>query len=315
MASHRRLPALCLLFLFLPASWGNPEVNPCAGNKVLVIGIDGLRSDALMAARAPSLKALMRGGASTVEALADSITRSGPGWTSVVSGVWHGKHGVSDNSFAGYRAGEYPHFFKRIKEARPDLLTASIVDWKPLNSVLLRSADLALAPGDDDSVAAQAAGLLTFGDPDVLFLHFDAVDHAGHGWGFSPYSIPYLLAIRQTDDRVGRVLAALEARPGRAREKWLILCVTDHGGIWRHHGADIPECRRIPFMVAGDGAERGEALAEASLVDVAPTILTYLGIPIDPAWGWEGRPRGLKPPEPGGFAAAPDAPGRRADQY
>lgn len=126
-------------------------------------------------------------------------------------------------------------------------------------------------------------------DPDVIFLHFDAPDYAGHRYGFSRFSPPYMAALRRTDARVGGVLAALEARPGREREEWLILAVTDHGGTLRHHGEDIPACRRVPLIVGGDAAVPGLELADADLVDVAPTVMAHLGIAPEAGWRLEGK--------------------------
>jgi hypothetical protein len=32
------------------------------------------------------------------------------------------------------------------------------------------------------------------------------------------------------------------------------------------------------------------------LVDLAPTVMAFLGLTVDPLWGWEGRPVGLEAP-------------------
>ena len=262
--------------------------------KVLLIGIDGLRPDALLAARAPNLRGLIAQGAFTPAALADSVTRSGPGWASVFTGVWHGKHRVFDNSIRGFRGDRYPAFFARLKEKRPDLATACFVNWAPIRDQIVTGADLSAATGDDDSVAAQAVRLLGAGNPDVVFLHFDAPDHAGHKYGFSRFSPPYAQAVERVDDLIGKVLRSLEARPDRAREDWLILCTTDHGGSWRHHGQDIPSQRHVFLIVSGEGSQRGTRIQAGSLVDVAPTVFSFLGVPMEPSWGWEGHAVGLR---------------------
>lgn len=260
--------------------------------KVLILGMDGLRADAFQAADAPHLHRLAREGSYARGARADRITRSGPGWTSILTGAWSPSHGVVDNGFAGYREDAHPHLFRRLKEALPGLATASVTAWEPIHGHLLTHADHGAAFGHDDSVAAEAERLLSGRagtDPDVLFLHFDAPDFAGHRYGFSRWSPPYMSALRRTDARVGKVLAALKARPGRAREEWLILAVTDHGGTLRHHGEDIPACRRVPLIVGGDAALPGLELEDASLVDVAPTVMAFLGVAPQAAWNLEGK--------------------------
>jgi hypothetical protein len=83
---------------------GRPGPVPQAPvKKVLIIGIDGCRPDALKAAKAPHLHALMREGAFSEAAQAGDITVSGPGWSSMLTGVWRTKHGVRDNKFEVHR--------------------------------------------------------------------------------------------------------------------------------------------------------------------------------------------------------------------
>jgi arylsulfatase A-like enzyme len=277
--------------------------------KTLILGIDGMRGDALLAAEAPRLHGLMRGGAFTTGAMADRVTHSGPGWTSILTGSWSPRHGVVDNTFEGYDREAHPHFFRLIKEARPGAYTASIVNWEPIHMRLVTHADLSLAFGDDDSVSRRAARLLRERDPDAVFLHFDAPDHAGHRHGFSRFSPAYLAAIRDTDRRVGMVLDALRDRPGRAAEEWLILVAVDHGGVFRHHGDDDPACRLVPLIVAGDGAAIGD-LAGTGIADVAPTTLAWLGVEIRREWKMDGRPIGLRRPDADGPRADPAGPPR-----
>jgi hypothetical protein len=273
---------------------GIPSPASAPRRKLLIIGIDGLRPDVLLSVHTPNLKALIRGGAFAADASADSITRSGPGWASVLTGVWHDKHHVYDNEIDAFHGDAYPAFFKRLKESRPELFTVCIVNWAPIRERLMSGIDLALAPGNDDSVSARAAGLLLRGDPDAMFLHYDAPDHAGHKYGFSRFSPPYRHAVAGVDRQVGKVLEALQARPSLYREDWLILVTTDHGGSWRHHGEDIPAHRKVFLIVSGNESLRGTTLTHASLVDVAPTALSFLGVDVDPRWGWEGKAVGLK---------------------
>ena len=86
--------------------------------KVLLIGIDGCRPDALQAAHTPNLDSLIVGGAVSFVAQTGEHTISGPGWASMLTGVGIGKHGVVDNSFADPHFDTYPHFFYRLNEVR-----------------------------------------------------------------------------------------------------------------------------------------------------------------------------------------------------
>ena len=131
----------------------------------------------------------------------------------MLTGVWKGKHGVSDNSFNGSNFANYPHFFNHLETCNPDLQSASIVHWGPINSQIVDQVDYALTVSTDLAVQQEAVSYLGANDPDVLFLHFDDIDAAGHGNGFSPTVGPYIATIEQTDVYIGQVITAVENRP------------------------------------------------------------------------------------------------------
>ena len=81
--------------------------------KVLFIGLDGCRSDALNIANTPNMDALIENGLFIDNALCSingQPTYSGSGWSSMIIGVWYDKHGVSDNSFSGSNFNKYSPF-------------------------------------------------------------------------------------------------------------------------------------------------------------------------------------------------------------
>ena len=276
--------------------------------RVLIIGIDGTRPDGLTTADTPFIDGLIDSGAQSFLAQTGDVTSSGPGWSSLLTGVWRDKHNVNSNAFADPRYDLYPHFFARYKAFRNTGRTASIVHWAPINDQIASASssatDVIINSPSDAAVADEAITLLSE-DPALtaLFLHFDDVDHAGHGTGYDPpYPVgnPYRTAIETVDGHIGRVLEALASRPGRSSERWLILVSTDHGGTGSGHGADIPEHRTIFFIVSGDGSTLAEIVPAPEIVDVAVTALTHLGVPIDPAWELDGRAVGIvsAPPTP-----------------
>ncbi len=71
------------------------------------------------------------------------------------------------------------------------------------------------------------------------------------------------------------------------------MVTTDHGGTGTRHGANRPTDRRIFFLVHGPTVERGRLAGTPSLLDVAPTVLTHLGVRVEPSWQLEGRTVGL----------------------
>ena len=270
--------------------------------KVLIIGIDGCRPDSLQAASTPILDSLASEGAYSFEAYTCQFTKSGPCWASMLTGVWPEKHHVVNNSMVNAQFDQYPHFFQRLKEARPETNVASIVNWAPIHEKIVRAADLSTACETDDEVAKEATRLLANSDPDVLFLHFDDVDNAGHRNGYGPTAQGYLDAISEIDRRIEGVLATIRERRSFGREGWLILAGSDHGGstskapgqVKAQHGDDIPEHRTVFLIVSGSAAERGPIEPPPVVVDVPPTVFKHLGIEVEADWDWDGRSVGLR---------------------
>jgi len=281
--------------------------------KVLLIGIDGCRPDALSAAHTPHLDALVKQGAyaSGTQILGEryqqSDTVSGPGWGSILTGVWADKHGIDGNEFKHPRINEYPSFLARIEAVRPELDTVAIVSWKPLTDHILRVADdiklfdgEARDPHDYDAADREsteaAREILRNANPDAMFLYFGNVDETGHAHGFHPTVPEYIEAIEEVDRRIGTVLDAMASRPTIKQEDWLILVGTDHGGQGTAHGGGhaVPAIRETFLIVSGPSAIHGKITQPTYLVDLAVTALAHLEIPIDPAWCLDGRAVDLK---------------------
>jgi hypothetical protein len=289
---------------------GAAEAVSNTNRKVLFIGIDGCRFDAIEAAQTPNLDRLMAKGcyANNCLILGDRYqgndTISGPGWSSILCGVWADKHGVQDNTFKGRNYGEYPHFFNRLKAVQPESYTASLVTWLPIQQYIVSAADVGAQfppAGNDyieaDAKAAQsAAKVLLERDPTAVFLYIGQVDETGHKDGFHPSVKTYIEAIERADKHVGEVVEAVRSRRTFADEQWLVLVTSDHGGKGTGHGGGHkePEILNSFMIVSGPAAQRGKLSEQTYLVDVPCTALAYLGVAFDPAWKLDGRAVGLK---------------------
>ncbi len=262
--------------------------------KVLVIGVDGCRPDALSRASTPYIDSLVRNGCLAV-GKADPLTMSGPCWSTVLCGVWAGKHGVTDNSFVGSNYREYPDFLTLVERYKPSLRTVAVSEWKPvLEKIVLKADFMGRSSGEGDEAAAlEAATQITDTDPDVVFVHFGAVDTAGHAFGYGPTVPQYLRAIEGTDKNVGLLLAAVQSRKKILDEDWLVILTSDHGGSGTSHGQAIPEHINVPFIVSGPSSADGFDVIP-TLVDVAPTVFAHLGLTRAYEVDWDGVPVGLK---------------------
>ncbi len=271
----------------------SPVAAQPPAKKALLIGIDGCRPDALLAAKAPHLHGLIKDGCFSDHAQTVDLTISGPSWSSMLTGVDWKKHGVRDNSFKGADFAAFPHLLARYKKARPHGFAASVAHWDGIAKIITE-ADHATTHKTGAETAAVASKVLAEKDADLVFVHFDDVDGAGHKHGFSPKEAKYLDAIAQVDGHVGDLLKAIRGRKNYDKEDWLIVVSTDHGGSGKGHGQNIPEHRTIFLIVSGKSAARGTIEPAPSVFDVTPTILTHLGVTIEAGWKLDGKAVGLK---------------------
>tara|TARA_Y100000589_G_scaffold332028_1_gene388661 strand:+ start:891 stop:2747 length:1857 start_codon:yes stop_codon:yes gene_type:complete len=224
--------------------------------RVLIIGIDGLRSDCLASSDTPAIDALISEGLFSPDALNNDITYSGPGWSGMICGVWSDKHGVTGNNFIGSNFDDFPSFMKRIELENPELNTYSFCHWSPINDYILENdVDESMNTTSDAAIRDAAVNVLQNEDPHAIFLHFDEVDGAGHSYGFNPNAPEYINTIENTDGFVSDVINALTNRPNYINENWLILVSTDHGGIGLNHGGTSIEEETIFFIASGTAIE------------------------------------------------------------
>ena len=287
-------------------------------DKVLVIGTDGTRWDRVQAlvraGRAPNLARVRRAGFGVPSRLdygPGTITISEVGWSSIAAGVWEDKHGIkgtAGNKDPGQATKNgFLDFLTRIEQGRPQLSTFIASDWdnlaRPLNGgpIFGTAMDATFAPqvtteslaawdAGDEAVTREAARYLRRGNPDAGFVYLGLVDETAHLVGSA---LPaYTRAIRTTDGRIGRLLAALRSRPSYPFESWTVLVTTDHGerplrepSVAAHFGTTALE-RTVFVFGSGPGLSN---VRRARVIDVHPTVLHQLGVPIDPAWRLDGR--------------------------
>jgi len=306
-APIKLLPLLLLATLGLGCSaQGAPGPIPDGRDtKVLFIGIDGLRGDGIPGAETPALDALTEIGLWTLFASTQvgAQTVSGPGWTSMLTGVDAEKHGIYANGGWTDINRDYPTLISRSHSL--GLPTATAVNWLPIQENIIESeVSNEIVLGTDEEITVGMALLLEEEDFDVHFIALDDVDHAGHSYGFSPEEPDYVAAVETADERVGRLVSAIEGRPGRADENWLIVVTSDHGGLGTSHGGITAEYRAIPLIIAGDSVSPGELggggdvpgeldVGFVSHMDVHPTVMEHLGHPAEASWDLDGYSRGL----------------------
>ncbi|MGW7205701.1 HAD-IA family hydrolase [Streptomyces sp. NPDC054837] len=276
-------------------------------DRVLVVGIDGVRLDVLRRLPTPHLDALAADGFLTpVEVDADTPTMSGPCWATVVTGVSVAKHGVWSNNFTGHRLDVFPDFATRLAE-KDGSRTFVAAGWQPLMQVrsggpLFRapSRSVYIAPAEDtppaweecdEQITTAAARVLAEEDMRASFVYLGAPDETAHFLGCGE---EYETSIREADARLGRLLAAVRSRPSYSGERWTVLVVTDHGHADAGgHGGRTTEERTAWLIAAGPGI--GAPPPVVRHVDVAAQALVSVGRHPDRHWSLDGRPFAARP--------------------
>ncbi|WP_052055363.1 DUF6454 family protein [Myxosarcina sp. GI1] len=258
--------------------------------KAIVIGIDGAQLEKLEETLTPNLDSLniiesFTGGVEGTET--EEQTYSGPGWGTLLTGVWANKHGIVENDDTLRANPEYPSIFEYVNNDDPNSYLASVVNWGPINDYFEEDIDsivdfelTAPEPSDDNLaqdnfIAPTVADLILDKAPDYTFVHLDNVDVVGHDLGFSP---EYLESITQADGHIGTILDAVEAREAQhPNEDWLVLVTTDHGREPTEgfdHG-EQSDSERTTFIASNRELDNSPV---APATDVVPTVLDHLNI-------------------------------------
>ena len=264
----------CVVFslLIVPVAAQRPRVPEL----ILVISIDGARPDAILQADTPHIQALAYQGAYDWTAQTVFPPATLPAHASLLSGLEPAIHGYADNVIRACADFEFPTWLSLAQEN--GYRTAMVVGKQGLCQFRTDDAiDFTLGAQGDRSVVDRVLELLDEGYH-VLFVHFPNPDYFGHLNGWMSHS--YLYEFRNTDLQIGRLLQVVDT--SGLTDTSLIILTADHGGHEQVHGANVPEDMTIPLLLSGVGIPPNTDLSEhhLQLIDIAPTILSALNIPI-----------------------------------
>ncbi len=133
--------------------------------------------------------------------------------------------------------------------------------------------------------------------PDLFSVYLDEVDNVCHL--FVKHMAPHTADVPAADaDKYGRAVAAAYARLDTLIGRWMdmideettLMLISDHGfksgdirpkGASAVGGGQAVNWHRIAGAVAlyGNHVKTGEPISDASVLDIAPTVLTLLGLP------------------------------------
>ncbi len=286
-----RLTILCLLTLLCSGlSAQDKKIH------VVMFGVDGMSPDGLRHANTPNMHRMMKDGAYTLHARSVLPTSSSPNWASMISGAGPDRHGVTSNSWernddgiapvAIGDEGIFPTIFSVVRHGKPDADIAVIHDWEGF-ARLVETTKVNYIKHEEGpyNTVTEAARYIESKKPDLLFLHLDNVDDAGHGSGHG--SAKYYAAVGLADSLLGVVIEAY--KKAGIYDNTIFMVSSDHGGIGFGHGGETMAEMEIPFLISGPGIKKGyEIKGPVYQYDNAATIAYIWKLPVPSAW--IGRP-------------------------
>lgn len=283
-----------------PAQPTDPEKPaPQREPKTLIIGMDGMRYDALLAGieqkTLPNLATLnltraWTGG--TLSAGTQQSTLLTPGWATLLTGTWVPRHEVRSDSLN--QQTRVATLFEQVKTAQPDSQTGSAVNSASLASLLGAERDAGYLDSltncaQMDACVTDAAGKMVGEGYDVILAQYAA---PLSGLRSPSSAATYKATLEQTDKALGTLLQAVnERRSAHPGEDWQVIVTTSTGlgdggnydGLPRTSSKTIFFASNMDAMLGGDKQAQDlnaawdsqwEALPAAT--DLAPTVIAHL---------------------------------------
>ncbi len=264
---------------------------PHAVDRVIVVVLDGIRSDAIPLFPLRGLRALAPRGAWTLrgETVQPSITAAA--LTSLLTGVDPRVHGVRSDHHVVTRSVGVLHPLPMVLAAE-GISTYCHLAALPFYArgigarVAAKLGAMATFDGHDaDDIVSAALGRIGTLRRGLVMVHLPDADHAGHaqGWMSGAY--------RAAAQRVDRAFERLVHQTGVMDDPGTVLvALADHGGGGidpHHHNSTHPLDTTIPIMMLGARVAPRELAPGTSIVDIAATIPRLLGV--EPPACYDGR--------------------------
>ena len=241
--------------------------------KVLVIGYDGCRPDALTLLgdeqsggiayllSTGGTKELSYCGGVNYPAFNTQATSTAPGWASILTGSWADVHGITDNGIE--KSNDTLTILTTLVEAQTIDSSAFYVSWnghfggedttyiQEKNYIEEKQLNVTFLDADDDAgtKANTLADINSADCSDFIFAILEHTDHAGHDTGFCFNNPDYAKAFVDSEKDAKDIIDAVEARATYETEDWLIIITSDHGGYNTGHGSFTVQ-ERMTFIIA-----------------------------------------------------------------
>ena len=243
--------------------------------RVVIVLIDALRYDTSVNTNVmPFLNSLRRLSASAkMHSLPPSYSE--PGYSTLLIGAWPD---LNDGPSVNLDYADIPTFTQDniFSAAHRIGLRTAISGYNWFEKLVPQAAvDASFYTAGEDAVAdqavVQAALPMLAGNYQLVLVHLDQVDYAGHHQG-GPLDPRWNAAAKRADGELQQIVSALDLKLDT------VIVVSDHGQIDRGgHGG--PEAVNLlePFVMVGAGVRPGLLFPDVEQVDVAPTVAALLG--------------------------------------
>ncbi len=262
---------------------------------VILIGLDGTGANYLSKANdIPNMERMMKEGSYTMHARCVRPSSSAVNWAAMIMGAnpsltgyteWDSKKPEIPSRVMG-KYGIFPTIFEILRDQKPDSKIGVIYTWSGIGYLFPHEVVNKNDHTDNDSLtAANAVQYIRTDQPNLLFLHFDGIDGAGHsiGWG----TPAYYQAISKIDGYIGNIIQAV--KEAGIMKNTIILVTADHGGKGKSHGGKSIEEMEIPWIIYGKEVKKGNELKESIMTfDTAATLAYIFGLKTPQVW--VGRP-------------------------
>lgn len=270
---------------------------------VLLVSIDTLRADHVGAygaahAQTPGIDALAESGVLFEQAFAP-VPLTLPSHATLLTGLEPPRHGVRHNGIhrlgevdtlaqrlagAGYRTGAFVGSF--VLSAGTGL-SRGFARYDDTMSRQSFSQGVFLERSAEEVTEAALRWLREAEGPTFAWVHYydPHLEHRAPAEFSERFpERPYDAEIAYVDQQLGRLVEAFRRRFGE--ERALVVVTADHGESRGEHGEQThgytlhDGVLRVPLLVSGGAAPAGRRIGEVvGVVDVAPTILSLLGLP------------------------------------
>lgn len=254
-----------------------------AGRKVILISVDGMRPDGLLKCGSPYVEELKKIASYTFCARTVEPSVTLPCHLSMFQSVPPKRHGTLTNT---YVAPVHPvkGLFEVLREAKKR--SAMYYGWNLLRDIS-RPGSTTCAEyfnsytfdHTDAYLTDRAIDYAKTYKPEFIFLYLIETDEKGghdNGW----MTDVYLDYVKCAVENIKRVVEEIG-------DEYTVIVTADHGGHDRAHGTTMPEDMTIPMFFYGPEFEAGKELGGVSILDIAPTIASLIGV--EPEREWEGR--------------------------